>query len=180
MQNTRIGMVGARYGATVHAENLAALGNTKAEIVGVCSRSIESAERFAHKFEIPFSTDNYEELLSRGDIDLFVRGVSEGSIPDYQTSALLMAIVLRGMTDQETAWLTEAMVLSGERVDLSDIPGAKVGKHSTGGVGGQVTVVLAPIVAGGGGGGSVGGRWSLGPPVDGRCDSIGCVDSTEV
>ncbi len=85
--------------------------------------------------------------LSRGDIDEFVRGVSSGQIPDYQASALLMAIVLRGMSDEETAWLTDAMMRSGDRVDLSRIPGTKVGKHSTGGVGDKVSIILAPIVA---------------------------------
>src|SRR6478735_215812 len=85
--------------------------------------------------------------LSREAIDLFTEGVTDGSVPDYQASALLMSIVLRGMTDQETAWLTDAMVRSGERVDLSDVLGVKVGKHSTGGVGDKVSIVLAPVVA---------------------------------
>lgn len=85
--------------------------------------------------------------LSREDIDHFVRGVTAATIPDYQASALLMAIVLRGMSDQETAWLTDAMLHSGDRVDLSDVPGIKVGKHSTGGVGDKVSIVLAPIAA---------------------------------
>jgi pyrimidine-nucleoside phosphorylase len=85
--------------------------------------------------------------LSREEIDFFVSGVTSDAVPDYQSSALLMAIVISGMTHEETAWLTDAMVRSGERVDLSDIPGIKVGKHSTGGVGDKVSIVVAPVAA---------------------------------
>jgi pyrimidine-nucleoside phosphorylase len=85
--------------------------------------------------------------LSQAEIDYFIAGLQTGDVPDYQASALMMAIFLRGMTAEETAWLAAAMVRSGDRVDLSDIPGIKVGKHSTGGVGDKVSIVLAPIAA---------------------------------
>jgi len=87
------------------------------------------------------------QALSADAIDSFVDGATRGTVPDYQLSALLMAIVWRGMSAKETALLTDAMVRSGARMDLSDLPGVKVGKHSTGGVGDKVSIALAPIAA---------------------------------
>jgi pyrimidine-nucleoside phosphorylase len=85
--------------------------------------------------------------LSREEIEFFARGVVSGQFADYQATALLMAIFLRGMTPQETAWLTDAMMRSGDVIDLRDLPGAKVDKHSTGGVGDKVSLILAPLAA---------------------------------
>jgi pyrimidine-nucleoside phosphorylase len=87
------------------------------------------------------------QALTRAEIDFVVSGVIGGDVPDYQLSALLMAMFLKGLTADETAWLTEAMAASGGRIDLSFLPGAKVGKHSTGGVGDKTSIVVVPIVA---------------------------------
>jgi pyrimidine-nucleoside phosphorylase len=88
--------------------------------------------------------------LSREEIEAIVLGYTRGEIPDYQASAWLMAGFLRSFTTAETAALTDVMLRSGEVLDLSDFPGAKIDKHSTGGVGDKTSLVLAPVAAAGG------------------------------
>ena len=85
--------------------------------------------------------------LSAAEIRFLVDGIATGAVPDYQWAAFLMAVVWRGMERAETATLVEAMLHSGTVLDLDDIPGPKVDKHSTGGVGDKTSIVLAPIVA---------------------------------
>src|SRR5690606_28322815 len=85
--------------------------------------------------------------LSAEEIRAFVDGYTRGDIPDYQASALLMAIDFRGLDEEELAAWTRAMLDSGVHIDLSDLPGPKVDKHSTGGVGDKVSLALGPLVA---------------------------------
>ena len=87
------------------------------------------------------------EELSDEEIFEFVRGYTAGEIPDYQATALLMAIYFKGMTDKETATLTTAMANSGDTLDLSSFGTLTVDKHSTGGVGDKTTLIVAPIAA---------------------------------
>jgi len=85
--------------------------------------------------------------LSPGEIEFLVEGYTNGDIPDYQMSAFLMAVYFSGMSDREVSRLTECMLRSGDTVDLSQIPGVKVDKHSTGGVGDKTSLIVAPLAA---------------------------------
>lgn len=85
--------------------------------------------------------------LTEEEISFFVKGIVDGSVPDYQASAFLMAVVFRGMDEEETSYLTKWMMRSGDVLDLSDIPGIKLDKHSTGGVGDKTSLSLMPLVA---------------------------------
>ena len=89
--------------------------------------------------------DGFE--LTKQEIEFFIENYTAGVIPDYQASAFLMAVFFQKMTKQETVYLTEAMINSGDTIDLSGINGIKVDKHSTGGVGDKTTIALAPIIA---------------------------------
>ena len=88
-----------------------------------------------------------KQELSKEEITYFVKGYTKGEITDYHASALVMAIYLNGMTDEETTNLAIAMAASGDILDLSKIPGTIVDKHSTGGVGDKITLILMPIIA---------------------------------
>ena len=87
------------------------------------------------------------EELSPEEIEFLVNGYTNGEIPDYQMSAFLMAVYFSGMTDREVSRLTECMLHSGDTVDLSGVPGVKVDKHSTGGVGDKTSFIVAPLAA---------------------------------
>lgn len=87
------------------------------------------------------------KALTEQEINYFIENYTNGSIPDYQISALLMAIRINGMMDDETFYLTKAMIESGDVIDLSSIEGFKIDKHSTGGVGDKVTLIVTPIIA---------------------------------
>ncbi len=110
--------------------------------------SEESASAIRAVDAIRKKRDGHE--LSRAEINFLVHGYTLGEIPDYQISAWLMAVFLRGLSREETAILTDAMLHSGEMLDLSEFSAAKIDKHSTGGVGDKTSLIVAPLAAAGG------------------------------
>ena len=115
------------------------------------SRMNENSKALYHELVInkiiPEIKKDHDNELTKEEIDFFIKGYTNGDIPDYQASSLAMAIFFQDMTEEERANLTMAMVNSGDVIDLSNIDGIKVDKHSTGGVGDTTTLVLAPLVA---------------------------------
>jgi len=101
----------------------------------------------AHSIQASIARKRDGGALDRGEIDAWIRGVTDRTIPDYQSAALLMAIFLRGMSREETVALTEAMLASGRRLEWKGVGHPTVDKHSTGGVGDKVSIALAPWVA---------------------------------
>jgi pyrimidine-nucleoside phosphorylase len=99
-----------------------------------------------HMYQI-ISKKRNKKKLTQEEIEYFVSGYTEGQIPDYQASALVMTIFLNGMDEEETFHLTRSMMNSGKVLDLGSVRGTKVDKHSTGGVGDKVSLILAPLVA---------------------------------
>ncbi|HUJ32282.1 MAG TPA: thymidine phosphorylase [Candidatus Acidoferrum sp.] len=106
--------------------------------------------------------------LSRDEIEFLIHGATRDSIPDYQMAAFLMAVLWRGLTHAELAALTEAMLRSGEVLDLSNLRGVKVDKHSTGGVGDKTSLVIAPVVAAAGANVPLGRKPVFVPMISGR------------
>lgn len=106
--------------------------------------------------------------LTREEIEFLIRGATDGSIPDYQLSAFLMAVVWRGMTSAELGALTETMLRSGQVLDFSALRGSKVDKHSTGGVGDKTSLVIAPVVAAAGMDAPLGRKRVFVPMISGR------------
>ncbi len=111
--------------------------------------TLKSSEKAAPRFHpaVIIQRKRDGEVLTDAEIRFLIAGLLDGTVADYQLSAFLMAVFFRGMTPEETVSLTRAMLESGERYDFSDIPGVKVDKHSTGGIGDKVSMILAPLAA---------------------------------